>query len=50
MIREPGNRAELKRFFEKRARPDEGTVPAEWSVPDVAGTFDDDDDPSDDLD
>jgi cardiolipin synthase len=49
MIRDPGNRAELKRFFEKRARPDEGTVPAEWSVADSAGSFDDDD-PSDDFD
>ena len=49
MIREPGNRAELKRFFEKRARPDEGAVPAEWSVPDSDDRFDDDD-PSDDLD
>jgi phosphatidylserine/phosphatidylglycerophosphate/cardiolipin synthase-like enzyme len=44
MIRDPGNRAELKQFFDKRARPDEGTVPAEWSVPDSADTFDDDDD------
>ena len=49
MIRDPGNRAELKRFFQQRARPDEGTVPAEWSVADSAGSFDDDD-PSDDLD
>ena len=59
MIREAGNRAELKRFFEKLGRPAEGTVPAEWSIPDSSfsdsgfshspGGFDDDDS-SDELD
>ena len=33
MVREPGNAAALKRFFEERGREGSG-LPAEWSVPD----------------
>ena len=32
-----------KQFFEERGRPDEGGIPAEWSIPVSAGNSEDDD-------